>query len=534
MSQVLFWSCLPTEKSLVYRYMGPYQLGGWLEEHGISSHVIDFIITTFKGKITTDTLVRMTKRHISDETVAIGISSTFLFHSFSQSMPESYIEAIAQIRQEYPHIKFILGGNAVEFYLPEITRMFDAVVVGLAEDVMVDLIKYYKTGEAEPRFRRPMLHGIKFYYNDDVPTKIFNIQTAEHRWRDRDFVMPGETLPLELSRGCIFKCKFCQYPLLGRDKWDYTRSMDCIKDELIDNYQKWGITNYYLLDDTFNDTTLKVEAFANMVANLPFKIKFTGYFRADLLHRFPETIPMLQESGLIGCFFGVESFHPEASKIVGKAWSGKHGKEFIEDLFHNQWKKRVNVHVSLIAGLPYETPDSLYETRDWLVKAQIPSWYFKALVVFKYNNQIFSSEFSKNAASYGYVHPREDKPHVWINRQHRWSWPKAKQIEIDLNSIKSQPEVAKNIRIDTWRQMALMTLGVNFDDIITRPYNTLNIDELQRRKIAWVKAYRLRTLAWPNQDESVWKPEYDLAMSDTDPIWLDHASDNRVSDGDDV
>lgn len=534
MSAVLFWSALPTEKSLVYRYMGPYQLGGWLEQHGISSHVIDFIITTFKGKITTDTLVRMTETYITEETKVIGVSSTFLFHSFGQEIPAAYIEAMEILRQKHPGIKFILGGNAVEFYLPQTTSLFDAVVVGLAEDVFIDLIKFYQTGLDEPKFRKPLPHSVKFYYNDDVPNKTFNIQTAEHRWRDRDFIMPGETLPLELSRGCIFKCKFCQYPLLGRDKWDYTRSMDCIRDELVDNYERWGITNYYLLDDTFNDTTLKVEAFANMAARLPFKIQFTGYLRADLLHRFPDTIPMMQEAGLIGCFFGVESFHPQASKIVGKAWSGTHGKEFIEDLFHNQWKKRVNVHVSLIAGLPYETPESLYETRDWLVRAQIPSWYFKALVIFKYNNQIFSSEFSKNAASYGYEHPREDKPHVWVNKQHGWSWPRAKQIELELNGIKSRPEVAENIRIDTWRQMALMTLGVPFDEIITRPYNMLNIDELYRRKVAWVKAYRQRTLLWPNQDTSKWLDEYRAILDSGEPVWLDHMSDQHLSDGDDV
>ncbi len=527
MAQIIFWSSLPNESSLAQRYMGPYQLSGWLEGKGITSQIIDFTIMSPSFGITPETLFKMTSKFIEEDTVAIGISTTFLINHYKNELPDSYISVIKQIRIRYPHIKFILGGNRAEQYTKDATSLFDAIVVGLAEDVLVELINYYKTGEAEPKFRRPLMHKTKFYYADDVVDKKFDIQTSKHHWREKDFVMPGESLPLELSRGCIFKCKFCQYPLLGRDKYDYTRSMSCVREELVSNYERWGTTHYYVLDDTFNDTVRKMEEFWSMTQSLPFKIKFATYVRADLLHRFPEMIKMTQEAGLVGAYFGIESLNPESSKAVGKAWSGKHAREFIPELYHNLWGGKVSIHTSMIVGLPGETMQSLHSTRDWLIENKIPSWHFKALGIMKYNNHQFSSEFSRQAEEYGYVHPHEDRPYYWINTKDEWDYKLANLVADMLNKVKSEPQVARNMRVDTWSIISLLSLGYTFDDLMTMPKNKLNRETLQRRRTEWVKAYRRRLLSWPSRDEQYWRPDWDNTFNNHTQLWL---PDDQVDD----
>ena len=115
-------------------------------------------------------------------------------------------------------------------------------------------------------------------------------------------ILKGETLPIEVSRGCIFKCKFCAFPLNGKSKLDYLRDPILIKEELQYNYEKYGTTHYFLSDDTFNDSTTKVEQIHKVVTSLPFKIKFTTYLRLDLLHAHQEQISMLEEMGLASPF----------------------------------------------------------------------------------------------------------------------------------------------------------------------------------------------------------------------------------------
>ena len=183
----------------------------------------------------------------------------------------------------------------------------------------------------------------------------------------RSYILPGEPLPLEVSRGCIFACRFCQLPHLGKKKLDYIRGMNYIEDELNYNYETFGTKNYYILDDTFNDTEIKLKAFYDMSHRLPFDLNYSAYVRADLVHRFPDMAYLLKDSGMSGVFHGIESFHPSASVLLGKGWSGKHGKEFLPKLYHDVWNREVAQHLSFIVGITGDTLENVWDTAKWFV-----------------------------------------------------------------------------------------------------------------------------------------------------------------------
>jgi radical SAM superfamily enzyme YgiQ (UPF0313 family) len=174
------------------------------------------------------------------------------------------------------------------------------------------------------------------------------------RFEENDFILPSESLPLELSRGCIFKCKFCQYSNIGKDKDDFNKSMDIVKDTLIYYYEKFGITRYHLSDDTLNSHRERTKAFYEMTKALPFKIEYIGYVRMDLLDIWPEQIDTLPESGLTSCHFGVESLDPYSCKQIGKGWGAKNHKEWLLKL-KKYWGNNIIINCSLIAGLGRET-----------------------------------------------------------------------------------------------------------------------------------------------------------------------------------
>lgn len=184
-----------------------------------------------------------------------------------------------------------------------------------------------------------------------------------------DFVSSDEWLPIEIARGCAFKCAYCQYEHKGKD--DTTKHSKSLRDELIRNYEKHGVTKYLLLDDLYNDSEEKVKRLYDEVwSKLPFTPEWISYLRLDMIWHRPETAQYLEASGCKLGAFGIETMHTKAGKKVGKGL----GKErIIETLEHlkETWNNRVLVSSFFIAGLPWEPYDHIVETMDWLKKTDL-------------------------------------------------------------------------------------------------------------------------------------------------------------------
>ena len=108
---------------------------------------------------------------------------------------------------------------------------------------------------------------------------------------------------------------------------------------------------------------------------------------------------MLQESGLWGAFHGLESLHPYASNLVGKAWSGKQAKDFIPKLYHDLWGGKIPQLLSFICGLPKETPEDIMNTLKWHKENKLHSIFFAPLGLNnpkKSNRYSINSKFEKN------------------------------------------------------------------------------------------------------------------------------------------
>lgn len=407
MDAVIVSDCSNGENNtFLYRYIGPYKIAHVCRSQGYSAQVIDFVMS-----MTYDTLLGYLRKFVNAETKMVALSATFLCQvparqsdgSWARA-PEHVIQALRQIKIEFPQAKYVLGG-----YMSEHLDGFgfiDCRVLSNAEAIMAELINYFAGVGEEPQYKlqKPSWKraaGLeKMYY---APRNaVYNIETDNFSFHEQDCIVEGETLPLEVSRGCVFKCKFCNHENLGRPKLDYLRSMDCIRAELINNYERWGVTNYNVLCDTFNDTEIKLRRWHEMVTSLPFKIKFAAYIRVDLIHRFPDMAHLLQEGGLHAAFHGLESLHPEASRIVGKAWSGKHAREYIPELYHNIWGGQVHQHLNFIVGLPSDSIESMESTADWVIQNQLQSASFGELYLVKGSFRHLS-EFERNAEQYGYT-----------------------------------------------------------------------------------------------------------------------------------
>jgi len=334
------------------RYAGTYRIATELRDIGLNVQTIDFCMS-----FTVDEILEILLKYMDSKTQMIGIYSTFLvtpdcdvknrmnmgiINSKSTSVgwsTDDFDIITASIKAINPQCKIVVGGAKIRYDMKN--------------------VDYWVPGEGENFIRKIF----------EVEER-FDFTQSTIKWHESDHIFESEHLPIEIARGCIFKCSFCSYNLTGKKRGEYVKPSAVVKEELLRNYDNYGTTGYMFCDDTYNDTVSKVREYHDMIKSLPFNIDFSTYMRLDLIASKPETIDLLYESGCRSVFFGIETFNHEAGKNIGKGMNPNKIKDTLY-LLRERWPETV-ISAGFIAGLPYETEESLYETIDWLKKKDCP------------------------------------------------------------------------------------------------------------------------------------------------------------------
>jgi hypothetical protein len=238
------------------RAIGAYRIASHLRQHGYSVQVIDFV-----DHFSVDELSDILEKITGNNTLALCVSTTFLktvtndrivasTYKKLRTMSSDIRTVVENYKQRHPKIKTVGGGANVFWYKED--DIFDTIITGYGEVLILEYLDSLKSGKKRlyPKYNNvTLINGDK---------QLLPVDTMRHHWEKNDCILPGETLPIEISRGCIFNCKFCSYPLNGKKKFDYLRDPDLIREEMIRNYELFGTTNYMFSDDTFNDSTFKL------------------------------------------------------------------------------------------------------------------------------------------------------------------------------------------------------------------------------------------------------------------------------------
>ncbi len=484
---VVIFTCL--SGIFFQRSLGAYQLAHFLREHGYSVQVIDFT-----DYMSGEELLSTTKQFVSEKTLAIGISTTFYTvndtknkfinndndkYEFS-TLPENILSTINHLKEEFPQLKIVAGGAKSE--AASNIPVIDTVIHGYAEDRFLDYLNNLPTNSKHKKaktFQIQSENSCPRVISTDPLNKLFSIEKLSHRFTKQDCILPGETLPLEVSRGCIFKCSFCAFPLNGKSKLDYLRDPELIKDELIHNYENFGTTNYFLSDDTFNDSTEKLYRLHKVITSLPFKINFVTYLRLDLLNAHKEQISLLKEMGLASPFFGIESLNQKSASVIGKGMNVDKSKEFLLDLYYNHWKEEIPITCSFIIGLPYETKETIQNTYDWVRNTPINSIFFPLALTHK---SFYKSEFDTNHAKYGYT--MDVDTGYWENENFTF------KEATDLAESYNQELMRKNDYPSSWFLITLLNHGYTLEEAKKTQNSQLNYNRILREKVKNIKVYK--------------------------------------------
>lgn len=390
------------------RSLGAYRIANEVRNAGYSCQVISFL-----KYFTLQEIEQLCNKFINSDTKIVGLSTTFWYAEII-----SYSMLMDTIRKVNPNVKIILGGPNARRVSALTMHKIDAILSGQGESNILKYLHHLETGEPFLQPTDIWRENIPVYESQKIADD-WNFNTSQTIYTKEDCIDYGEPLVLEVARGCIFSCKFCAYPLNGKKKLDYIKYADSLHDELVRNYNDHGIHTYILSDDTFNDSIDKLLLLKDVFTNLPFKFTFSSYARLDLLNAHREEIELLEEMGMIGVNFGVETFHDRAAKLIGKGMVGKIAKDFLHELKTVHWRDRIKIAIGLIQGFPYETYESHEETRNWILDPEnlVESVQPHALSIINPVKDLFpyKSEFQINAMKYGFYWPESDRDGFWKN-----------------------------------------------------------------------------------------------------------------------
>jgi radical SAM superfamily enzyme YgiQ (UPF0313 family) len=416
------------------RGYGVHRIASHIRANGYSCLVVDF-----SSALTFDRYKEIIDLAVGPETYMVGFSTTWLPYrwpekpgEFTNQIPGHYIgeqHELSHLKEEIhdwrkdnlvvkfgqndvadwlkypktlnPQLKIVLGGAKADFYMD--LQNVDHIIFGIGETMTIDLLDKL-SGKTKRIFNKFIDHDRKAH------APVWDFRESSTKYTELDFIQPHETLTLEVGRGCRFRCAFCNFPLIGqKNVSDYLKHPECIRAELLENYERWGTTKYFIVDDTFNDSTEKLEMMVKVMRDLPFKIKFWCYTRVDLLAAHPEQIELMKELGVAETFFGLETFNDKSSKTIGKGMSASKRKDTLYKA-KEVWGDRVCMEGGFMIGLPYETKASWRETVEWLKQPDCPldiSTCYPLNIVKKTDrNQWFpTSWFDNNYEQFGYYFP---------------------------------------------------------------------------------------------------------------------------------
>ena len=452
--------------------LGPYRIRTYLEEHGYTCDIIEWFDFWEDEEI-----LELIKKRYHKNLKFIGFSTTF------QSILNISSDILKKIKSLYPNLKIVIGGQEpYETFCgedPEKSKYIDIVFYGHAEVAFLEYIKYLE-GKSNRHKANKFSTGVDYVIAPHVLpyTDCLNLNTI---WKPEDPLKYFKVGSIEISRGCMFKCKFCGSPLIGKKKSDYTRSAENLSEEIKRNHDLFGITHYIFSDDTLNESTEKLLNIKRAIQLSGVDITFTAYLRYEILNTHFEQVEILSEMGLIGGQLGIETFNPISRKAIGKGLS----TEKIMDLLYRIKKsnKNLSLGTGFIVGLPGETEETTIESLENFLKLNrdneyLDHFYWSPLYIVK-PYKYLSSVFTREAASYGYsIIPglgqwTNDK--IDIN-----SWDEAKRITDHLNNL------SKNNSKTAFYLSELLGLGIaknNFKDLKTP-------EIAQDKKEAIWKSYR--------------------------------------------
>jgi radical SAM superfamily enzyme YgiQ (UPF0313 family) len=258
-------------------------------------------------------------------------------------------------------VPVVAGGPHATFWPDEALEHVDAVVLGEAEQAWPTLIADAAAGRLKRRYR-------------GEPASMADLPTPRYDLLERRFVVPRV---LQATRGCPFRCRFCSVPELNPGF--RTRPIDdVVRDVATTRFPRWWQDKVAWFWD---DNLLVQRKWAKELLRALCGLDRWWLTQASIdIVRDTELLDLMERSGCVGIFLGIEALDTEALRSVDKRQNKAAAYRDAIDRLHD---RGICVMAGFISGLDSQTPDAIRRTAEGLDALGVDVPFLSVLTPFR-------------------------------------------------------------------------------------------------------------------------------------------------------
>ena len=284
------------------------------------------------------------------------------------------------IKSAYPELPIVLGGRhatSEPFYTLEQCPDIDIICRGEGEITMSELaggtdlnkvkgIVFRRGNDLTENPNQPLIENL-----DTLPYPAWHLLDRDFYFRPNISVMRGDymtTATMMTSRGCPYRCAFCQSPeLLDIYSRGYIRyhSAERVIGEIEYLIAGFGVRGISFNDDMFSLDRRRALDICNAIVakGINKTLRFTVNLRSDIVDS--EMLDALKKAGCIHVVYGSESGSEATLKRMNKSLSVLKNIEAIQLTKQRGLTEESNI----VIGTPGETEKDFLFTIDFLKKS---------------------------------------------------------------------------------------------------------------------------------------------------------------------
>jgi radical SAM superfamily enzyme YgiQ (UPF0313 family) len=255
----------------------------------------------------------------------------------------------------------IAGGPHVTFWPDEALACCDAVVIGEAESVWAQVLSDAEQGVLQPK-----------YFGQ--PSSLEGLPTPRY-----DLLSPGFFVRrvIQATRGCPFFCSFCSVPSVNPG-FRVRPVEEVIRDIRYNDFPHWWQRKVVWFWD---DNLIARRPFVKELLRAMIPLKKWWLTQASMdIARDAELLDLMQRSGCIGVFLGIESFGEESLRFANKR---QNKIAYYKDCIDALHRHGIAVMAGFIAGFDGDTPQSILEMADRMCEIGVDVPFLSILTPYK-------------------------------------------------------------------------------------------------------------------------------------------------------
>lgn len=274
------------------------------------------------------------------------------------------VETARLVKEIDKEIAVVMGGPHPYIYPEETINLpgIDYLVIGEGEEIFTALLGNLHNKAALRRTRGLVFMDDGEYVHTGMPSLVDDLDSLPFPARDLTpyknyYSLIAKTQPVTTmitSRGCPFKCLFCDRPHLG--KRFRARSARNVVDEMEDCVAL-GIEEFLIYDDTFTVNKKRVFDVCREIRERGLRIGWDVRARVDTIT--PDMLKAMKEAGCDRIHYGVEAGSPEVIETLRKGIT----VEQVRRTFRQTREAGISILAYFMIGSPGETRAQIDETQ---------------------------------------------------------------------------------------------------------------------------------------------------------------------------